>query len=69
MATVKHEKGIAMMLYMSPELNQLLTASAKKSGRAKTTEALFRLEDHLKLYDSLATPGQRFNVKNSDADN
>lgn len=60
MATPKQSKSISMMLYLSPELNDLLSASAKKSGRAKTTEALFRLEDHLKLYDSLATPGQRF---------
>jgi len=63
MAAPKQQKGIAMMLYMPPELNDLLTASAKKSGRSKTTEALFRLEDHLKLYVSLATPGQRFSVE------
>lgn len=62
MATSKQSKSISMMLYLSPELNALLSASAKKSGRAKTTEALFRLEDHLKLYDSLATPGQRFSA-------
>lgn len=60
MAASNNKKGISMMLYMSPELNDLLAASAKKSGRAKTTEALFRLEDHLKLYDGLATPGHRF---------
>ncbi|MBD8165367.1 MULTISPECIES: TraY domain-containing protein [Erwinia] len=62
MAARRTEKSIAMMLYMSPELNNLLTISAKKSGRAKTTEALFRLEDHLKLYDGLATPGHRFSA-------
>jgi hypothetical protein len=68
MAAVKSEKGISMMLYMSPELNDLLTASAKKSGRAKTTEALFRLEDHLKLYESLATPGRRFSAQIGDTE-
>ena len=65
MAATKPPKGIAMMLYMPPDLNDLLTASAKRSGRAKTTEALFRLEDHLKLYESLATPGQRFSAEDS----
>ena len=65
MAATKNPKSISMMLYLSPELNDLLSASARKSGRAKTTEALFRLEDHLKLYDSLATPGQRFSADSS----
>lgn len=66
MAAGKNGKGIAMMLYMSPELNELLSASAKNSGRAKTTEAMFRLEDHLKLYESIATPGRRFSAEGSD---
>jgi len=68
MAASKPQKGIAMMLYMPSELNDLLTASAKRSGRAKTTEALFRLEDHLKLYDSLASPGQRFTAEDNGKD-
>ncbi|WP_143354557.1 TraY domain-containing protein, partial [Erwinia amylovora] len=33
-----------------------------------TTEALFRLEDHLKLYDGLATPGRRFPVSSYSKD-
>lgn len=68
MAAPKKYKGIAMMLYMSPDLNELLIASAKKSGRAKTTEAHFRLEDHLRLYDAIATPGQRFTAESNDKD-
>lgn len=67
MAAVKNKDSISMMLYMSPELNALLVASAKKSGRAKTTEALFRLEDHLNLYESLATPGRRFPADGSNS--
>ena len=66
MASVKKAKGISMMLVMSPELNELLGASAKKSGRAKTTEALFRLEDHLELYETIATPGRRFSAEGND---
>lgn len=62
MAAPKNHKGIAIMLYMSPELNDKLSASAKKSGRSKVTEAMFRLEDHLDLFESIATPGQRFPV-------
>ncbi len=62
MLTAKKDNSISMTLFMLPELNALLHASAKRSGRAKTTEALFRLEDHLRLFDSLATPGQRFPV-------
>ena len=38
MAALKNTKSISMMLNLSPELNELLGASAKKSGRAKTTE-------------------------------
>lgn len=60
MAAPKNHKGIAIMLYMSTELNEKLSASAKNSGRSKVTEALFRLEDHLNLFESIATPGQRF---------
>lgn len=60
MAVGHHEKTISITLYMSPALNDLLTASAKKSGRSKVTEAMFRLEDHLDLFESIATPGQRF---------
>lgn len=63
MAAPEKEKRISMMLYMTPSLNALLTASAKQSGRAKTTEALFRLEDHLSLFDSLSAPGSRFLAK------
>ncbi|WP_455853598.1 TraY domain-containing protein [Pantoea endophytica] len=66
MAALKNTKSISMMLNLSPELNALLGASAKKSGRAKTTEALFRLEDHLRLYESIATPGQRFPAEGND---
>lgn len=66
MTSDKNKRTVSMMLYMSPELNDLLTASAKNSGRAKTTEALFRLQDHLELYESLATPGRRFSAKGGD---
>lgn len=66
MAAGKTGKGIAMMLYMSPELNERLSASAKSSGRAKTTEAMFRLEDHLELYESIASPGLRFSAEGTE---
>lgn len=65
MAAPKNPKGIAIMLYMSPKLNDKLVLSAKKSGRSKVIEALFRLEDHLDLFDSIATPGQRFPAETS----
>lgn len=68
MTAPKNPQGKSMMLYMSTELNERLSVSAKKSGRSKVNEALFRLEDHLNLFDSIATPGQRFPAENRSED-
>lgn len=60
MGAPQKRKGTAILMYMSTDLNEKLSMSAKMSGRSKVTEALFRLEDHLDLFDSIATPGKRF---------
>lgn len=50
--------GIAVDIPL--EVNRLLTQAAQRSRRTKTMEALVRLEDHLKNFPDIATPGRRF---------
>lgn len=61
-------KSIYITLKISAELNQLLTESAKRSNRKKIPEATLRLEDHLKLYRSMAEPNKRTHHHTEDSD-
>lgn len=61
-AHVNKEKGIKVLLRLSPETTAILCQAADRSGRSNTKEALVRLEDHLKSFTDLATPGRRFNA-------
>lgn len=53
------KKKIYITLHLSSEANALLTESAKRSNRKKIPEATLRLEDHLRLYRSMAEPNKR----------
>lgn len=68
-AHVNKEKGMQVLLRLSPDMTAMLSEAANRSGRSNTKEALVRLEDHLKSVTDLATPGRRFNADNSEITN
>ena len=68
-AHINKEKGMQVLLRLSPEMTAMLSQAADRSGRSNTKEALVRLEDHLKSFTDLATPGRRFNADSSEATN
>lgn len=68
-AHVNKEKGMQVLLRLSPEMTAMLSQAANRSGRSNTKEALVRLEDHLKSVTDLATPGRRFNADSSETTN
>ena len=53
-------RKVGIAVDIPPEVNRLLTQAAQRSRRTKTMEALVRLEDHLKNFPDIATPGRRF---------
>lgn len=53
-------KSSSTVVELSPETNRLLSQAAIRSGRTKVKEATVRLEDHLKNFPDIATPGRRF---------
>jgi hypothetical protein len=53
-------KKVGLTVDVPPDVNRLLTQAAQRSKRTKTMEALVRLEDHLKNFPDIATPGRRF---------
>lgn len=61
----KNNKGMSVLLRLSPETTLLLSKASERSGRSNTKEALFRLEDHLKLFTDLASPGVRISANGS----
>jgi hypothetical protein len=50
----QHYKKVYVTLNLSERHNQLLTESAKRSGRKKVQEAKLRLEDHLQRFRSIS---------------
>ncbi|MBY4841143.1 TraY domain-containing protein [Pantoea sp. DY-5] len=65
-AHINKDKGMQVLLRLSPEMTAMLSQAADRSGRSNTKEALVRLEDHLKSFTDLATPGRRFTAEDSD---
>lgn len=61
-----NKKGMSVLLRLSPEMTSMLSQAAGRSGRSNTREALVRLEDHLKSFTDLATPGRRFIAESSE---
>lgn len=66
-AHINKEKGMQVLLRLSPEMTAMLSQAADRSGRSNTKEAYVRLEDHLRSFTDLATPGRRFNADSSEA--
>jgi len=66
-AHINKEKGMQVLLRLSPEMTAMLSQGTGRSGRSNTKEALVRLEDHLKSFTDLATPERRFNADSSEA--
>lgn len=60
------KKGMSVLLRLNPEMTEMLGEASNRSGRSKTREALFRLDDHLKSVTDLATPGRRFATDSSE---
>ncbi|MBH2918996.1 TraY domain-containing protein [Serratia sarumanii] len=52
--------GVTLSLQLGEEVNELLTLSAKRSGRTKRQEALLRLTDHLQQVQDIAAAGKIF---------
>lgn len=52
--------GVTLSLQLGKEVNELLTLSAKRSGRTKRQEALLRLTDHLQQVQDIAAAGKTF---------
>lgn len=63
-----NKKGMSVLLRLTPELTEKLSQAADRSGRSNTREAYVRLDDHLKSFTDLATPGRRFTADSSDKD-
>lgn len=53
-------KTIAVVVFLSSEMNRMLSVSASNMGRSKTKEAQIRLRDHLQNFSNIACLGQRF---------
>lgn len=53
-------KAVQLVMRLSPNVNRLLTESARRTGRSKIQEALLRLTDHLNNFEDIATEGKRF---------
>lgn len=53
-------KAVQLVMRLSPNVNRLLTESARRTGRSKTQEALLRLTDHLINFEDIASEGKRF---------
>lgn len=60
------KKGMSVLLRLSPEMTDMLSKAAERSGRSNTKEALLRLEDHLTYFTDLATAGRRFIAEDSE---
>ncbi|WP_042958484.1 TraY domain-containing protein [Erwinia tasmaniensis] len=60
-----NKKGMSVLLKLTPELTKKLSQAADRSGRSNTKEAYVRLDDHLKSFTDLATPGLRFIAEDS----
>ncbi|WP_062749438.1 TraY domain-containing protein [Erwinia persicina] len=65
-AHINKKKGMSVLLRLSPEMTAMLSQASGRSGRSNTSEAMVRLEDHLKSFTDLATPGRRFTAEDSD---
>lgn len=63
-----NKTGMSLLLRLTPEITEILSQAADRSGRSKTREAYVRLEDHLKSFTDLATLGRRFTAEGSDTD-
>ncbi|WP_240153394.1 TraY domain-containing protein [Erwinia amylovora] len=59
---------MSVLLRLTPELTEKLGQAADRSGRSNTREAYVRLDDHLKSFTDLATPGRRFAAESSEKD-
>jgi hypothetical protein len=53
-------KTIAVVVFLSSEMNRKLSISATEMGRSKTKEAQIRLRYHLQNFSNIACLGQRF---------
>ncbi|MBH2856672.1 TraY domain-containing protein [Serratia ureilytica] len=57
----EHEySSVSITLQLGPDVNELLTHAANRSGRTKRQEALLRLTDHLQQVRDIATQGKSF---------
>jgi len=63
MPTQVKKKGVSVLLHLDTEQTEKLIQAAKRSGRSRTKEALFRLYDHLNNFSDLATPGIRIQAE------
>lgn len=59
----KGSDSVYISIRISGKMNRLLTASAKTSGRSKTKEAYFRLDDHLNRFCAALESDSVFSVK------